>query len=126
MDLPGSHFLSQSPSTNKYITLLVSPLPLHFCEGMEAFGTSHKKSSIFTVFSQNKEVLFLNKWSLRNIASLCHYKIGFKIIISTEQKSASDGAIMPSYPAAELHSCIAQQGVGNIIQHMIFCRTGMK
>lgn len=130
MDHLGSHFLSQStiskPSTNEYITFLVSLLPLHFCEGTKAFGTSHKKSFIFTMFSQNKEVPFLDKWPLRNTAFPCHCKTGFKIIIFTKQKSASDGATMPSNPGAELHSCIAQQGVGKIIQYVIFCPTGTK
>lgn len=110
MDLPGSHLLSQSTISKPQISkslFLYLPFLLRFYKELEAFGTSHNKSCIFTMFSQNKEVTVLHKWSLRNTASLYRYKIGLKIIVSAKEKSDSVSTWcthMHSSPGAELHS----------------------
>lgn len=124
----AEHYIKTLPQISKSLFLSL-PVLLHFCKELEVFGTSHNKSCIFTMFSQNKEITVLHKWSLRNTASLYRYKIGLKTIVSAKEKPGSVSTWcthMHSSPGAELHSCIAQQGVRNNIQYIIFFPTGMK
>lgn len=124
MDLPDNprqslalaeHSIKTLPQISKSL-LLSLPFFLHFCERVEAFGTRHNKSSVFTMFSQNKERTVLDKWSLRNTAPLCHYKTWFKIMVFAKAKSASVStwwSHMRGSPGAELHSIEAQKGERN-------------
>jgi len=89
MNLPGSHLLSQitvSKSFHKFVS--------HYPFLSSSFYTSVKgwrllglatTNLVCTMFSQNKEITVLDKSSLRNTASLCDYKIGFKFIVSAEE-----------------------------------------
>lgn len=120
------HYIKTLPQMSKSLFLSLLFL-LCFCEGVEALETSHNKSFIFTMLSQNKKVVVFDKSSLRNTASLCHCKTRFKIIACAKEKSACFHLMEP-HPQQFLGWAPEQRsstGCQENIQY-VFYSTGMK
>lgn len=119
-------YIKTLPQISKSLFLSL-PFLLSFCEGVEAFKTSHNKSFIFAVLSQNKKVVVLDKSSLRNTASLCHCKTRFRMIACAKEISACFHLMEP--PAQQFLGWAPEQrsstGCEGNIQY-ILCSTGMK